>query len=180
MATKKAVDDLSDILGDTPPSTKKGATAMGTKAASAAAAAASAAKHAAKPKVTTKGKMAAVGAGAARIMQKSEAAAGKAKAPAPLPKKAVKAAAGKPAKKAAAASGERSARGAGKFYFSPEDRAKVTKLLTTKVRKPTTTKEFAAANDIPTWQVRLAAVDLVAAKKMTLKKDGAALTMSPK
>lgn len=86
-----------------------------------------------------------------------------------------------PAKaKPAASNGERAGRGGGKFYFDPDDKAAVMKLLKQKVRKATTTAEFATNNDVPTWQVRLAAVALKNDGVFKLVKTGSVLTMQPK
>jgi hypothetical protein len=88
------------------------------------------------------------------------------------------------AKPAAKAKGKtptaRGERGSGKFYFPMAEREKLAKVIKAKLRKPTTTAEFAGAHNVETWQVRLAAKVLMRAKEIKLVKDGSTLTMQPK
>lgn len=102
-------------------------------------------------------------------------AAPAAKKPATPPAKSGAKSPAKPAKPAAKAATDKAARGAGKYYFSPEDREALGKELKQKVRKPTTTAEYGAAHNVPTWKVRLAAVTA----GLKLQKTGAVLTMHP-
>lgn len=179
MGKKTDVDNVvDDLVGGSAP-------APATNAAAPAAA------PAAKKKVPAKKKAAPAPAAAAPAAtkaqptkkaatgpkeNKSQAPAANKKVPATPAKKANKT----PAKKAAKAStGERSPRGQGKFYMSPEERTKIANNLA-KLKTPTTTQDFAGKHDLPTWKVRLAAVTLVGQKKMALKKDGAVLVMHPK
>lgn len=104
----------------------------------------------------------------AAVAAKPAAAKAKGKAPAPKPKAAKPAAA-------------KATRGQGAYYFDPAAREALSKKLAQQVRKPTTTAEYAARHELPTWQVRRAAVLLEQAGRMTLKKgEGASLTMTPK
>jgi hypothetical protein len=92
--------------------------------------------------------------------------------------KPVKKTAGK-AKPATNGGGEKAARGEGKYYFDPDEKAEVMKQLV-KIKKPITTAEYAQANDIPTWKVRLAAVALKDEGKLKMTREGGAFTLSPK
>jgi len=106
-----------------------------------------------------------------------------AKAPAkPAAKAPAKPAAKAPAKPAAKAPAKTSKHGSGKFYFpvgSPE-REKVKKGILGKLKDPTSTTDIAEKLGVPTWQVRLAAVELQDEKVVKLKKEGNTLTVSRK
>jgi len=68
----------------------------------------------------------------------------------------------------------RSPRGEGKYFF-PQDskeRETVRKLIRDKLKGEMSTQEFAQKHNVPTWQVRLAAVDLEQEKKLKLTKSG--------
>jgi len=110
----------------------------------------------------------------------------KAKAPKPAAKPAAKAAAKKAPVKVAAktakaknGASDRSARGEGKFYFDPDERTKVKGRLKG-LKAKASTKDIAAKLGIPTWQVRLAAKDLVAEKVLKMAKEGNVFMLMPK
>jgi hypothetical protein len=111
-----------------------------------------------------------------------------AKKAAPAKKAATKAAAkpAAPAKKAAAKpkavaepAGERSARGAGKFYMDPEEKATLAKQIGAN-KKPVTTKELAEKHEVETWKVRRAINEvLVPEGKGSVEKQGNVLVYKP-
>jgi hypothetical protein len=99
-------------------------------------------------------------------------------AKAATPAAAKPAAKAKPAKAKGGTAGT-GVRGQGKFYFAPDKKAALAAQLK-RLKKPTTTAEYAAEHNVPTWQVRLAARVLEGEKLMALKQSGAVLTMHPK
>lgn len=162
--TKKTVDNVVDDLVGTAPGKAAGKAA----APAGKAAAAPANKKPAAPANKGTGNKAPATKGAAALKAAKPAAT-----PAAKGNKA-------PATKAKPAStGERGARGTGKFYFAPEAKDALVKKLR-QIKKPVTTAEYAATHGVPTWQVRLAAKVLVGEKVMNWKKEGATLTLSPK
>lgn len=118
----------------------------------------------------------------AAVKKAAPAAAAKKAAPAAAKKTPAAVAKKVPAKKAAAKASDRGERGAGKFYFpvGSVEREKLKKTLVAKVKGAITTKQIAEKLGVPTWQVRLAAVEAAGEKLLKVKKDGATLTVSPK
>ena len=85
-----------------------------------------------------------------------------------------------PAKKAPAKDAVvRSERGAGKFYFDPEEKAALAKKIAAS-KKPISTKELAEKFEVETWKVRRAINEvLVPDGKGTVEKEGNALVYTP-
>jgi hypothetical protein len=103
-----------------------------------------------------------------------------AKKTAPAKKAAAKSApAKKAAKPKAEPTGERSARGAGKFYMDPEEKAALAKQIGAN-KKPVSTKELAEKHEVETWKIRRAINEvLVPEGKGTVEKQGNVLVYKP-
>jgi hypothetical protein len=166
---KKQTEDLDDILGEETQDERKAAKSARLKALASptkggTVAKAKAAEEEVKPKKKAK-----------EVVDEKPSRAGKtAKGDDAKPEKKAKA-----KKEKSNGGGEKAARGEGKYYFDPDEKAGVMAKLS-KLKKPTTTREYAEANEIESFKVRLAATALRREGKLKLVKEGNTITMQPK
>lgn len=121
-----------------------------------------------------------LGGAPAKGKGKGKAAPAKKAAGKPAAKGAKAAAPAKKAAKPKAEATERSARGEGKFYMTPEEKADLAKKIGT-LKSPVSTKELAEKYQVETWKVRRAINEvLVPENKGKVEKVGNVLQYTPK